>query len=79
MEKLLEVRVKGFAYDLVGYAVAGVLAFLTSPTFANVVSEHFGGTVFASIILAVVVGGVKHLRNLQVIKKLGTDEEVQLI
>ena len=77
--KLISVRIKSFLYSLCSYAVVAVLAFLASPDFATLVTEHFGNTAVTSLVLIVVPEVVKHFRNLQAVKDLGGQGEVELI
>lgn len=73
--ELISVRIKAFGYELLGLLITGVLAFLASADFQALVASHFGETLTASLILLVVSGGVKHLRNLLVIKQFGGEGE----
>ena len=77
--KLISVRIKSFVVSLCAYAVIGITAFLASPDFASLVTEHFGNTAITSLVLLVVPEVAKHLRNLVAIKKLGAIGEVELI
>jgi hypothetical protein len=78
-EKLLLVRTKSFLYSLLGFTVVGVLGFLASPDFANLIVANFGESAVTSLVLLVVPEVVKHIRNLQAIKQFGGEGEVDLI
>lgn len=56
--------------SLAGTALIGVLM---SAEFRSLVTEHFGESLVGSLIMLIVIGGVKHLRNMKVLGKLKAD------
>lgn len=77
--ELWNVRVKAFGYELLAVIVSGAIAYLTSADFSSLVNTHFGGTILGTLILLIVSAGIKHLRNLAVIGKVGNTEKTNLI
>ena len=67
--ELLKVRATSFLYEAGALVLVGVLGVLSSPEFAAVIMKHFGDTVMGSMILLVVMGIVKHVRNVVVLGK----------
>lgn len=69
--ELIAVRMKGFVYGLVSAIAAGIAAwmldFFGSEIFRALVTEHFGETTVGVLILLVVDGVVKHVRNMRVV------------
>lgn len=61
--ELLKVRVTAFIYEAGTLIVAGVIGVLASPEFSELISTHFGDTIFGTLVLLVVTGIVKHFRN----------------
>ena len=79
-KELIAIRLKSFGYELATLVVLGILGVLSSSEFSTLVTTHFGDTATASLILLVTSGIVKHVRNLDALKKsLGAKEKVQLI
>ena len=76
---LLKVRLQAFGWELLSIVIMSIGGLLTSDAFRELVTKHFGETLTASLILLAVTGGVKHLRNLKVLAKLGSTEKVNLI
>lgn len=80
---LITLRLKSFAYQagsLIAVAVIGVLA---SPEFLELVQEAAGNGIIGALAVLLIPELVKHLRNLQVLKKaeLGGegDDDIVLI
>lgn len=75
--QLIQARVVAFAYEAGTIIVLAICTALISPEFAAAVTANFGDGVTGSLILLVVSGVVKHVRNLNVIKNAedlgGTD------
>ena len=77
--ELWSVRVKAFAYELLAVVVTGGVTYLSSTDFSNIVNTHFGGTIIGTLILLVVSAGIKHLRNVAIIGRVGSTEHTNLI
>ena len=77
--ELWSVRVKAFAYELLAVVLSGSVAYLSSADFSSLVDTHFGGTILGTLILLVVSGGLKHLRNLTVVGRVGSTKHANLI
>ncbi len=74
--ELIDLRIKSFMWEaasLLGTALATVLL---SPEFRELIMTHFGQGVMGSVIVLVVIGIVKHVRNLNIAKKIGADSDV---
>lgn len=67
--ELLKLRAVAFGYEAASLFLSVFVAVLASPDFAALVTTHFGDTVLGGVLLLVLTGLVKHLRNLDVIKK----------
>lgn len=67
---LIKARLISFGYEAGTLAVSAILGMLVSPQFATVLQANFGEGMATSIILLVVSGTVKHIRNLKVIKSM---------
>lgn len=65
---LIQARLVAFAYEAGTIIVLALCTALVSPEFAAAVTSNFGDGVTGSLILLVVSGVVKHVRNLNVIK-----------
>lgn len=76
---LLQVRIKAFGLELLSVALSGVLGYLASPDFAGLVNAHFGESAIGALLLLVVTGIVKHIRNKRVLKKLGARGDSPII
>lgn len=79
MKELWQIRVKSFAWDILGIVITGVSGFLLSPDFASIVTNHFGETALTSIALVVITGIAKTLRNMKVQTELGSTGSKDLI
>lgn len=66
---LIKVRLVAFGYEAGSLLLTAILGVLVSSDFSQLVTEHFGMGVLASVILLGISAGVKHLRNLRVLKK----------
>ncbi len=73
---LIKARLIAFFYEAGTLIVLGVLGVLSSPEFAQAVTNHFGESVGGSLILLAVSAGVKHVRNMLVMANadLGGDD-----
>lgn len=75
---LLKTRLISFGYEFGTLIAAAITGVLLSPEFAQLVQAHFTEGTVASVILLVVTGTVKHIRNkyqLGKAIKLGGGEE----
>ena len=78
--QLWQVRLQAFGLEALSLVGSALGAVLLSEDFRLLVTTHFGESVTASIILLVVTGGVKHLRNIKALKRLGaSDGQVNLL
>lgn len=68
---LIKARLVSFAYEAGTLIASSVLGVFVSPDFAALVQAHFGVGMTTSLILLIVTGAVKHLRNLKVLKDAG--------
>ena len=68
---LLKIRVTSFAYEAGSLIAVALLGVLVSSDFQQLITAHFGDTFLTSAALLVITGVVKHLRNLQTLKKFG--------
>lgn len=66
--ELLKVRALSFLYEAAGMILFTVTGVLASGEFSQLVFSHFGETLTASTIMLAVLGIVKHLRNLALLK-----------
>ena len=71
MDKLWQVRVRAFVWQLVSLLVVAVGGVLLSEDFRTLVTTHFGDTFITSSALLLVTGLVSHVRNKIALKKLG--------
>jgi len=71
--KLVTIRIKSFFIELGSLVGISLLGVLFSPPFQALLQTYTGESFFGSMIFLVVMGGVKHLRNLNLIKKLKAD------
>lgn len=71
MYELIKIRITAFAYEAAGIILASMLGVLASEQFRELISVHWGTGVGVSITFLVLDGVIKHLRNLQIIKKFG--------
>ena len=67
--ELIKARVIAFAYEAGTLITLAILGALASPEFQALVVSHFGEGLTASAILLFVTAIVKHVRNLNVLKK----------
>lgn len=77
--ELWSIRIKSFLYEAGSVILTAVCGVLVSDDFSNLLTEHFGEGLIVSVVLLLISGGVKHLRNLQVIKKVGATGKRTLI
>lgn len=75
MDRLWNIRVKSFVYELLSMVGLSLAAFLTSDNFQRLIQTHFGETVVAGLALLLIQGAAKHLRNKSEVKKLGARSE----
>ena len=84
---LWSLRLKSFAWSILGVAITGVLGFLMSDQFGTLLTE-FTGTGIAFVILKEVITGLMlHLRNKGIIKEarelgregIHTDKPLELL
>ncbi len=68
--ELLKVRAISFAYEAGSMFLIVFIGVLGSPEFSSIITANFGDTIYGGLILLVVSGIVKHLRNLVVIEKI---------
>ena len=66
---LVKARVVGFFSDALMLGVLSLIAMLSSPEFAGLITEHFGAGLGSSIALMLLSAGVKHLMNVSAIAK----------
>lgn len=66
--QLIKARVLSFSYSLATLVGLSIIGVLTSPDFSALVQQHFGDGASSMLILLVVSEGVKHVRNLKVLK-----------
>jgi len=76
---LVVIRLKAFGLELVGVGLTSVLAWFMSPAFQAMVTTHFGDSTVGVLLLLLVTGGVKHLRNKRELAKLGGEGKVYLV
>lgn len=67
---LIKIRVVSFLMEAGVYLLGTLLTALVSPAFQQIVTEHYGTGIVATVILLTVTGVVKHLRNLAVLKDM---------
>jgi len=72
---LIVIRLKGFAYEIGGLFLTAFVGVLLSPEFLTLVQNNAGTGLTGSVIVLVVSGLLKHLRNLKVAKELGADDK----
>lgn len=81
--KLLAIRIQSFVVEagtvIGGLLLAALIEALQSNVFTQLVTDHWGTGLVASFILMFVSGGVKHLKNLKAIKKLGSADNDNVI
>lgn len=69
---LIAIRLKSFGWEILGLAVTGLAGFLLSSDVQALINEHFGSTLAGSLIVLVVTGIGKHLRNVKLQNQLGS-------
>lgn len=72
--ELLKIRAVSFGYDALSLLLTVLVATMASPQFSDLVTQHFGDTALGGIALIVVANLVKHLRNLDIVQKVGSIE-----
>ena len=72
-KELIALRVKSFLFELGSLVGVGLVGVFLSPEFQALVTTHAGTGVVGSLIVLVVTGLVKHVRNIKLSKKLGSD------
>jgi hypothetical protein len=66
---LITIRLKAFLTEVLTLIAIGVIALLSSPEFAALLTKHFGEVWGGSVGLLLVSGIVKHLMNLEAVRK----------
>lgn len=79
MNDLLQIRWKSFLYESLSLVLTAVVGVLVSPEFQALVTAHFGESVVGGVILLVVTGVVKHLRNKKVLKNIGSIDNPKVL
>ena len=69
MNDLIKVRITAFLHEAGVMLLSGVIALFASEQFSALIMEHFGTTVAGSLMILVLNAGVKHMRNLKVMKE----------
>lgn len=77
--KLIVIRIKSLAWELGALAGASLVAFsadfLSSAPFLSYVTSNWGEGAVGGIILMIASAVVKHIRNLQIVKNLGSESD----
>lgn len=68
---IIKVRFVVFGYQLLSLVVVALTGVLASPEMRTLITENFGESVGASLILLGVNALVAHMRNLSIINKVG--------
>jgi len=68
--ELLRVRAISFMYEVGSMLLIVLVGVLGSEEFSNIITNNFGDTIYGGLILLIVSGIVKHLRNTMVIKQI---------
>lgn len=79
---LLQTRVKAFLLEAGALLLVGVTATLASPQFADIVTSHFGTSIWGSFLLLAVNGLVKHVANVSALHtsaELGANGESKAV
>jgi hypothetical protein len=77
---LFKTRAIAFAYEAGSLVAFAIISALSSPEFSALITEHFGETVYGGLILLVLNGIIKHIRNVMVVNaQIGGDNDTIVI
>lgn len=80
--ELIKIRVLAFLYEFFALVATAMLGVFASEEFRTLVTQNFGETFVTSAVLLFISGAVKHLRNVQVLRKAqfgGSNQSFHLI